>query len=183
MIPVASANYITQAITIDPELSDLLDPEVRQTEDEFLHTIYANFSEDKRWEGPFQVPVTGTMVTAGYGGGRSYNEEPVTIYHTGTDFDGQIGTPIMAAANGTVVFSDSLELRGQTVILDHGLGVMTGYYHLSEVFVALGEEVAAGQRIGLGGSTGLSTGPHLHWDLRIMDVPVDAMKWTESTFP
>ena len=135
------------------------------------------------WEGPFQVPVTDTIVTAPYGGGRSYNEGPIDNYHTGTDFDGDIGTPILAAADGIVLFSDTLELRGQTVILDHGMGVMSGYYHLSEIFVDIGEDVAAGQPIGLGGSTGLSTGPHLHWDLRIMDVPVDGMPWTEESFP
>jgi murein DD-endopeptidase MepM/ murein hydrolase activator NlpD len=182
-LPVFSANYITQTITVPEELNELLDPQVRQDEDRFLKTIYANFTEEQRWQGPFQVPVTNTVVTAYYGGGRSYNEGPVTIYHTGTDFDGDVGTPILAAAEGTVVYSDSLPLRGQTVIIDHGLGVMTGYYHLSEIFVALGEDVAIAQPIGLGGSTGLSTGPHLHWDLRIMDVPVDGLRWTEETFP
>lgn len=182
-LPISNANYITQEISISEDLNELLDPELRETEDRFLHTIFAAFSEEPRWEGPFQVPVTDTVVTAYYGGGRSYNEGPVTIYHTGTDFDGDIGTPILAAAEGTVLFSDSLELRGQTVIVDHGLGVMTGYYHLSEIFVDVGEDVAAAQPLGLGGSTGLSTGPHLHWDLRIMDVPVDGMRWTEESFP
>lgn len=181
--PIASSNYISQEISIPAELNDLLDPELRQKEDAFLHTIYANFSEEPRWDGLFQVPVTDTVVTAYYGGGRSYNEGAIDIYHTGTDFNGDIGTPIIAAADGTVVFSDDLELRGQTVIIDHGLGVMTGYYHFSEIFVDVGENVAAGQPIGLGGSTGLSTGPHLHWDLRIMDVPVDGMRWTEDLFP
>ncbi len=182
-LPVSSANYITQTITVPAELNELLDPQVRQSEDQFLHTIFANFTEEQRWDGLFQVPVTDTVVTAYYGGGRSYNEGPITIYHTGTDFDGDIGTPVLAAAEGSVVYSDSLPLRGQTVIIDHGLGVMTGYYHLSEIFVALGEDVAVAQPIGLGGSTGLSTGPHLHWDLRIMDVPVDGLRWTEEMFP
>lgn len=182
-IPVSSSNFISQKITVPEELNDLLDPEVRQEEDVFLHRIYSSFTEEPHWEGPFQVPVTDTIVTAPYGGGRSYNEGPVEIYHTGTDFDGAVGTPILAAANGIVVFSDTLDLRGQTVIIDHGLGVMTGYYHFSEIFVHAGEEVMMGQPIGLGGSTGLSTGPHLHWDLRIMDVPVDGMRWTEESFP
>jgi murein DD-endopeptidase MepM/ murein hydrolase activator NlpD len=181
--PISSSNYISQVITIPEELNALLDPEVRQDEDAFLHTIYANFSEEPRWEGLFQVPVTDTVVTAPYGGGRSYNEGPIDIYHTGTDFDGVIGTPILAAADGTVVFSETLELRGQTVIIDHGMGVMTAYFHLSEILVDVGVDVMAGQPIGLGGSTGLSTGPHLHWEMRIMDVPVDGMRWTEEVFP
>jgi murein DD-endopeptidase MepM/ murein hydrolase activator NlpD len=181
--PISSSNYISQEITIPEALNGLLDPEVRQNEDAFLHTIYTDFSEEPRWEGLFQVPVTDTVVTASYGGGRSYNEGPIDIYHTGTDFDGDIGTPILAAADGTVVFSETLELRGQTVIIDHGMGVMTGYFHLSEIFVDVGVDVAAGQPIGLGGSSGLSTGPHLHWEMRIMDVPVDGMRWTEELFP
>ncbi len=181
--PISSSNYISQQISVPEELNDLLDPKIRQDEDAFLHTIYTSFSDEPRWQGPFQVPVTNTVVTAPYGGGRSYNEGPIDIYHTGTDFDGVVGTPILAAANGIVVFSDTLELRGQTVIIDHGLGVMTGYYHFSEIFVDAGEEVTMGQPIGLGGSTGLSTGPHLHWDLRIMDVPVDGMRWTKESFP
>ena len=182
-IPIQSANYINQLITVPEELNGLLDPEIRDQEDQQLLDIYSNFTDEARWDGLFQVPVTNTIVTAPYGGGRSYNEGPVTTYHTGTDFSGDIGTPILAAANGTVVFNDTLELRGQTVIVDHGLGVMTGYYHLSETFVEIGQEVFVGEPIGLGGSTGLSTGPHLHWDLRIMGVPVNGMRWTEELFP
>lgn len=182
-IPIRSANFINQLITVPEELTSLLDPEIRQQEDQFLKKIYSSFSEEARWDGLFQVPVTDTIVTAAYGGGRSYNEGPITIFHTGTDFDGDIGTPILAAANGTVVYNDTLELRGRTVIVDHGLGVMTGYYHLSETNVEIGQEVVAGELVGAGGSTGLSTGPHLHWDLSIMGVPVNGMRWTEELFP
>jgi murein DD-endopeptidase MepM/ murein hydrolase activator NlpD len=182
-VPIFSANFSNQEIIVPEELEALLDPEIREEEDAFLYRIYANFSEEGQWDGLFQVPVTDTIVTAPYGGGRSYNEGPITIYHTGTDFGGDIGTPILAAANGTIVFNDMLELRGRTVIIDHGLGVMTGYYHLADVFVEAGDTVSAGQPVGLGGSTGLSTGPHLHWDLRIMGVPVDAIPWTEEVLP
>ncbi len=182
-IPVRSANFSNQLITVPEELNALLDPEIRSQEDRFLQEIYSSFSEEARWDGLFQVPVTDTIVTAPYGGGRSYNEGPVTIYHTGTDFNGDIGTPILAAANGKVIYNDTLELRGQTVILDHGLGVMTGYYHLADSLVELGQEIPAGEPIGTGGSSGLSTGPHFHWDLRIMGVPVNGMRWTEEIFP
>ncbi len=182
-VAIADSNYPSQSITVPEELEYLLEPSIRSDEDAFLSTIYGNYSEERQWDDLFQVPVTETMVTAPYGGGRSYNEGPVTIFHSGTDFNGDVGTPILAPAGGTVVLNDELELRGNTVILDHGWGVMTGYYHLSESFVELGEQVETGQPIGLGGSTGLSTGPHLHWELRIMDVPVDGMRWTTETFP
>jgi murein DD-endopeptidase MepM/ murein hydrolase activator NlpD len=129
------------------------------------------------------MPLAEPFVSAGYGGGRSYNGGPVEIFHTGVDFAGAVGTPIFAPANGTVVFSDLLKLRGLTVIVNHGWGVMTAYFHLSELFVAVGDEVMTGQTIASLGSTGLSTGPHLHWDLRIMNAPVNPLVWTEQEFP
>lgn len=182
-VAVADSNFPNQSITVPEELSDLLDPAVRNEEDAYLSTIYGSYSAEKQWDGLFQVPVSDTLVTAPYGGGRSYNEGPISIFHTGTDFNGDIGTPILAAANGTVVFDGELELRGNTVIIDHGWGVMTGYYHLAESLVEQGQRVEMGQQIGSGGDTGLSTGPHLHWELRIMDVPVDGMRWTTELFP
>jgi murein DD-endopeptidase MepM/ murein hydrolase activator NlpD len=69
------------------------------------------------------------------------------------------------------------------VILDHGLGVFTAYWHLSQIDVTAGEVISSGQVIGLVGSTGLSTGPHLHWEMQVFGVPVDPLQWTRRTFP
>lgn len=182
-VRIQSGNYGTQQITVSEELAPLLAPEVRQEEDAFLATIYTQFSETPLWEGVFQVPVTNTVVTAPYGDGRSYNGGPINIYHSGIDFSGTIGTPILAPADGSVVFTGNLELRGNTVIIDHGVGVMSAYFHLSEIFVTVGDKVVAGLPVGAGGSTGLSTGPHLHWDMRIMDVPVNGEQWLSLIFP
>jgi murein DD-endopeptidase MepM/ murein hydrolase activator NlpD len=182
-LQIGSADYGIQRITIPPELSHLLAPEVRQNEDAFLESIFTRFSVEQLWEGLFQTPVTNTIITAGYGDARSYNEGPVEVFHTGVDFGGVVGTLVLASADGVVVFNDVLQLRGRTVIVDHGLGVMTAYFHLSESFVENGMPVATGQAIAAGGSTGLSTGPHLHWDLRVMNVPVDGLRWTRERFP
>ena len=182
-VPIQSGNYGTQQIVVSEELAPLLAPEVRQEEDAFLSTIYNEYTDAPLWEGVFQVPVTNAVVTAPYGDGRSYNGGPITIYHSGIDFSGSIGTPILAPANGEVVFTGNLELRGQTVVINHGVGIMSAYFHLSEIFVSQGDSIAAGIPLGAGGSTGLSTGPHLHWDLRIMDVPVDGNLWLTSKFP
>lgn len=182
-LTVASSGYGTQYIAIPEELSGLLDPALRQNEDAFLDAIYMRFSNTQLWDGPFQYPVTTTIVTAPYGDGRSYNDGPIDIFHTGIDFAGGIGTPILAPANAIVVFSGPLELRGNSVILDHGLGVMTAYFHLSEILVAEGDTVTTGQPVGLGGNTGLSSGPHLHWDVRINGVAVDGIQWTTTSFP
>lgn len=129
------------------------------------------------------MPLTNTVVTAPYGDGRSYNGGPINIFHTGIDFAGAVGTPLYAPAAGEVIFNETTDLRGNVIIIDHGLGVMTGYYHLSESFVQVGDRVPAGQFIASVGNTGLSSGPHLHWDLRIMNVPVNGRQWTEQTFP
>lgn len=182
-VQVISSDYPTQTINVPAELEPLLDPAIRAEEDALLSEIYGTFTPEQQWQGLFQLPVTGTVVTAGYGGIRSYNGGPFDIFHTGVDFGGGVGTPIAAPAVGTIVFSDTLQLRGNTVIVDHGLGVMSGYYHLSEILVNVGEQVTPGQTIGLGGNTGLSTGPHLHWEVRIMDVPVNGLQWTETVFP
>lgn len=182
-VELLSSNYGTQFINVGPELNDLLDLQVRADEDAFLSAFYTAFTPERRWDGLFQVPVANAIVTAGYGDGRSYNSGPIAIFHTGVDFGGDIGTPILAPAAGVVVFNDMLRLRGLTIIVDHGWGVMTSYNHLSETFVAVGDEVTPGQVLGAGGSTGLSTGPHLHWELRVHDTPVDGLRWTRELFP
>ncbi len=158
-------------------------PEVRAQEDSRLNAIYNQFTPEAKWDALFQYPVTTTIVTAPYGDARSYADGPLDSFHTGVDFAGGIGTPILAPAPGVVVFSEALELRGNTVILDHGLGVMTAYFHLSEASVNVGDSVATGQQVGLGGNTGLSTGAHLHWDLRVNGVAVDGLLWLTRPFP
>jgi murein DD-endopeptidase MepM/ murein hydrolase activator NlpD len=181
-VAIISGDYGTQQVTVGEELSPLLEPQVRAEEDAFLATIYDQFQEAAVWQAAFQEPVTNTVVTARYGDGRSYNGGPIEIYHTGVDYSAAIGIPIFATAAGTAIFSDTLQLRGNTLVIDHGLGVMTGYYHLSEVLVAMGEVVSAGQLVARAGSTGLSSGPHLHWDLRVLNVPVNGLQWTRPDF-
>lgn len=181
---VQPGDYTQQNIVIDdPKLLPLLANEVRQEEDAYLAQIFTQFNPTKYWEGLFQYPVSTTIITARYGDARSYNGAPVTVFHTGVDFAGTIGTDIKAPANGVVAFVGTLNLRGQTLIIDHGLGVMTAYYHLSKINVAVGDAVTAGQIVAKGGNTGLSTGPHLHWDLRINNVAVNPLLWTQRTFP
>jgi murein DD-endopeptidase MepM/ murein hydrolase activator NlpD len=177
------ADYGTELIPVPEELVPLLEPSIRENEDAFLATIYTQYEPEQLWDGLFQVPVTNTIVTSPYGNSRSYNGGPFDIFHTGVDFGGTIGTPIVAPASGVVVYIGNLELRGRGVIINHGRGVMSAYFHLSDIFVAQGDSVTPGQVVAAGGSTGLSTGPHLHWDLRIMDIPVNPLQWTETAFP
>lgn len=182
-IPIFSSGYATQEIVVPDELDYLLAPEIRAGEDAILADLYDEFIDEQYWDGLFQMPVTGTIVTAGYGDSRSYNGGPYEIFHTGVDFGGAVGTPIVAPANGVVTFAGEMALHGNTMVLNHGLGVVSAYFHLSEFTVQAGDAVAQGEQIALGGGTGLSTGPHLHWDLRVNGQAVDGRQWLDTVFP
>ena len=179
---IENGGYGSRSLTIPAELNSLLDLDLRQQEDAYLTTFFTQFTATPQWEGLFQMPLTNTVITSDFGENRSYNGGP-GILHTGADFFAPVGAPILAAANGTVIFNEPTQLRGNVIILDHGLGVMTAYYHLNHSFVTVGTPVTAGQTIGEVGETGLVTGSHLHWDLRIMDVPVNGQQWVETPFP
>jgi murein DD-endopeptidase MepM/ murein hydrolase activator NlpD len=125
------------------------------------------------WSDPIRLPGT-SRITSPYGGAREYNGQ-VTSRHTGTDFAGAVGAPVVAAARGVVALVADFYLAGRAVYLDHGAGLVTGYFHLSRVDVAEGDTVAAGQRIGGVGRSGRVTGPHLHWILRYGAISVDPM--------
>ena len=90
--------------------------------------------------------------------------------------------PAYAAANGTVVFAGELAVRGNAVIISHGWGVYTGYAHLSEIDVAVGDYVEAGRKIGMVGATGRVSGPHLHFEVYVGGVPVDPSDWLSNKY-
>jgi murein DD-endopeptidase MepM/ murein hydrolase activator NlpD len=99
----------------------------------------------------------------------------VTKLHTGVDFGGGTGTPIMAAADGVVIFAGYMRGYGNAVVIDHGGGISTLYGHQSEIIASEGQNVNKGQIIGKVGSTGYATGPHLHFEIRKNGTPVDPM--------
>ncbi len=130
---------------------------------------------------PFRAPRPLT-VTAPYGQERVFNGE-LQSRHTGLDLKGATGEPVRAAARGRVVIARDLYFSGNGVYLDHGLGVYTGYFHLSRIRVAEGEMVEAGQRVGDVGATGRVTGPHLHWSLWVAGESLDASSLLEMEVP
>jgi murein DD-endopeptidase MepM/ murein hydrolase activator NlpD len=125
------------------------------------------------WSLPLTLP-RDARITSAYGGAREYNGR-VTSRHAGTDFAGAVGSPVGAAARGVVALVADFYLAGRAVYLDHGAGLVTGYFHLSRADVAEGDTVAAGQRVGAVGRTGRVTGPHLHWIMRYGTISVDPM--------
>ena len=169
----------------DPVLAvpaETIDPAFTAPEDAMIRAIVTKVSPDRLWEGPFSVPSSG-YVTSPFGSRRNYNNTGYNYYHTGVDFSGRTGAPILAPAPGRVVFTGLLEVRGNTTFVDHGWGIYTGYLHQSQILVKVGDVVTAGQTIGLVGGTGRVTGPHLHWELWVNGVPVDPLGWVEASYP
>ena len=128
------------------------------------------------WTSPFVRP-RASAVTSRFGSGRMFNGT-LTSRHLGVDFRGATGEPIRAANRGVVALVDQFFLAGTVVYIDHGGGVVTGYFHLSKALVAAGDTVERGQEIGLVGATGRVTGPHLHWSARYGAVTVNPMDLT-----
>jgi len=182
IVRVAAGRFPTEHVRLPPGAKKLLDPSLIRAENERLDAIFGVFSPQKRWDGPFALPVKGA-ITSRFGARRAYDGGPATGYHEGVDFRAAEGTPVRAAAAGRVALAEALTVRGQAVVLDHGLGVMSGYYHLSEIAVQAGQEVERGDLIGRAGSTGLSTGAHLHWEMRVHGVFVDPLQWTRQAMP
>lgn len=115
-------------------------------------------------------------------GQRRLNNNVLESVHSGLDIRAPAGEPIRASNAGRVVMASDLYLGGRTVILDHGLGVFSSYGHMSKLLVKRGDRVAKGDVLGLCGSTGRSTGPHLHWSVKILDARVDPEALLELPF-
>lgn len=129
------------------------------------------------FEGSFQKPAKGRMSSA-FGKERLYNSG-IRRRHAGTDIANKIGTPIMAPNHGRIILSTFFDVHGNTVMIDHGFGIVSIYNHLSERFAAEGQLVRKGDIIGRMGDTGLTSGPHLHWGLSLQNLRVDPLKWTK----
>ena len=184
LVQVVAGNFATEQIVLSTEASKLLDPALVRAENERLSQVFGIFSHQQWWEGLFRVPLQGPVrVTSAFGTRRSYSGGPPTSYHGGIDYGAEAGTPVLAAGRGPVALAEELTVRGKAVIIDHGLGVYSSYYHLSEIAVKAGQEVERGDLIGKVGSTGLSTGSHLHWEIRVGGVYVDPLQWTRQALP
>jgi len=168
-------------LQVDPST---LDESFTKPEDDLLAETTAPFTEQHYWSGVFQYPVDQPVcIKSWFGNRRSYNDSPYNRFHTGVDFGVCANLNIYAPADGYVVLTDSLLTRGNATVIDHGLGVYSGFWHQEEILVEEGQFVEAGELIGLIGNTGRSTGPHLHWELVVNGVQVDPLPWLETGFP
>lgn len=145
-----------------------------------LPGIYAGITA-KKWSGAWAAPLGDLRITGYFGEQRSFNGGPVQGHHGGTDFGADLGTPILSTNAGIVVLSGLYRIRGNIVVVDHGLGVFSLYGHMTERSVQVGDAVTRGQVLGLVGSTGLSTGAHLHWEISVFGVLVDGLRWLDGS--
>ena len=125
------------------------------------------------WSSAFHFPVENPVVTDSYGYTRATGQ--YTISHKGTDFAAASGTPVLAINTGVVVYVGSLTTYGNTIVIDHGLGLQSFYMHLSTVSVRVGQMVHRGDIIGASGETGYAEGPHLHLTVRIDGISIDPL--------
>lgn len=181
-VTVTKVAFRQRRLRLDPDKEALFSPRLIAEEQRKVSQALRVLSPDPMWEGAFITPTVAAPISSPYGVQSVYNGV-VRGFHRGTDFAAPEGTPIRAANHGIVRLSDTLPLVGMAVFIDHGLGVLSVYFHMSKLEVRVGERVRKGDLIGAVGSTGVATGAHLHWGIRVNGIYVDPMPWTQDGAP
>ena len=180
-LTVKDKKYTLQDLALSKEVSEL---KASRIEKDLVGKALNTYSKEKFWSGKFIFPSSGPLSTA-YGVKRRINGVINTSYfHKGLDFAAAFGSNIKAPENGRVVLvglvSKGFVVNGNCIFIDHGHGVITGYLHLSSVLVKEEDFVKKGQIIGKVGSTGIASGPHLHWGVYVLGKTVEPLVWTKS---
>lgn len=178
---VIDKEYFAEQLRVDPKRIKLSPKDQKQADEEqlVLNQIYASSVNELQFSRPFAQPME-SQVTSVYGTKRVYNKQKKG-QHLGIDYRASIGDKVPASNRGRVVFAGDLFYTGGTVIIDHGLDIFTVYGHLSKTTVNAGDIVDRGDLIGLSGNSGRTSGPHLHWGVKIQGQYVDGMALIEET--
>jgi murein DD-endopeptidase MepM/ murein hydrolase activator NlpD len=175
-VEVKEGHFATESLTVKKQFVEP-DPEQlarAEAETKRLREIFDRVTPERLWSGPFRVPLDGVFKGTNFGRRRILNGHAGSP-HTGVDFPAPTGTPVHAAQSGRVVLAEALFFSGNTVIVDHGLGIYTFYCHFSKIDAKVGDMVKAGTVLGEVGATGRVTGPHLHWGLTVERARVNAL--------
>lgn len=172
-----------QRLTLPKAMVDLAPEDERRAEDEAarLHVLYQTVTPERLWRGRFIRPVGGDDPGEGFGSRRIINGEP-RMPHSGVDFAAKRGDAVVAANRGRVVLLGDFFFAGRLIVIDHGLGLYTLYFHLDRADVAEGTLVERGEPIGVVGATGRATGPHLHWGAQLGPSRVDPLDLLSVAF-
>jgi hypothetical protein len=187
-LKVEKVDFGIQKLSLPSSMADLDSKTLERVNQEAgrLNALLQAFRDERLWRGAFIRPVEGELSGA-FGLSRIINGRRRS-QHTGIDLQAEEGTPVLACNSGMVVLVDQFFFSGKSVILDHGWGLFSMYFHLSETRVKEGDRVNKGAMLGRVGSTGRSTKPHLHWGIRINGARVDPLslpgvtKSTEKMF-
>jgi murein DD-endopeptidase MepM/ murein hydrolase activator NlpD len=191
-----AGNTVSRALKIDIEVTEfehgglvrlpskkkrsMSETAARQAAQANRNAAYAVDIPVQLWVGAFARPAIGRR-TSSFGKYRAYNTG-VKRHHLGVDIGAASGAPVVAANHGVVVLSEFQHTFGHVVIVQHGQGLSTSYNHLSRRLRVIGERVRKGDLVGLVGTTGLSTGPHLHWGMELGGFAVNAEEWQDHRF-
>ena len=174
--------FTVEQLQLSAQTLSVITPEGRELEANTLAEAWAQSSPERYWTQPFIMPIAGRE-TSGFADARRYVEGGPVSYHNGLDIASPAGTPVAVTNDGVVVVAGQYPVKGGWVMVDHGYGVFSHYFHLSSVDVEVGQRVSRGEVIGLVGSTGLSTGPHLHWEVRVGLAPTNPLRWVDRVWP
>ena len=181
-IRIVPGKFILEPIDMQGAAAGLIDSDIEAAEAAALDALTSPIGAQPLWDaGGFSLPLPSAL-TSPFGSYRALNGR-VRTRHTGWDQQAATGTPVRAMAAGRVVFAGQLEIRGGYVLLDHGLGLYSGYAHFSALGAQAGQSVQAGQFIGASGSTGRSSAPHLHWELRLRGRWVEGLALLDMWLP
>jgi murein DD-endopeptidase MepM/ murein hydrolase activator NlpD len=173
-----------EELNLSSSTTSVITPEGRELEKTTMDAAYAKAAEHPfpLWSEPFMQPIEGRF-TSSFGSPRRYVAGGNVSYHYGADIAAPQGTPIYATNAGRVLVADFYPIKGGLVVIDHGASVYSIYMHQSKIVAKVGETVSRGQQIGEVGTTGLSTGPHLHWEIRVNQVATNPLTWVGKLLP
>lgn len=173
-------NYKKEQITVAPGMSNPSkeNQERIKKESEEAYAIYRKVGDRFLFDSKFITPLN-SHITSNFGNARLFNGS-LRSYHSGTDYRAAIGTPIKAANSGVVVIAKDRYYAGNSIVIDHGAGIYSQYYHLSRMDKKVGDKVEKGEIIGLSGDTGRVSGPHLHFGIMVNGNSVEPLKFIEK---
>jgi len=175
-IRVAAGHFAVEPLRVDPGYVEP-PPDVAErieAERALVARVWETGDRERRWTGPFGMPLPKIPAHDNFGARRVLNGQK-RAPHSGVDFSARVGTPVTAPAPGRVALAEDLYFSGGTVILDHGGGLFSSYFHLSRIDVKPGDVVEPGRRLGAVGATGRVTGPHLHWSARLAGARINPL--------